>query len=391
MKKIENKSIQLLIFLAFFGFSVGLFNNYRELWMSANNLNPTSISRIISISYLVTILILFFFTLKVSSSKLKEGMTISLILKMITSTTLICLNNTKYFFLMKFMMFFDIAFTTLILSSIYPLIMKIAKNDLIYTKREVVESLSNKLGFLLVSILIGKTLFNKVMDYNTCFLLSVIFIFLAFIIFINIEIKEEKKEQALNLKEAFTYFKKNKSFILFLISNMISSITWTSLLGLPLLTLTTKLGFNTSTASFLILGLGIISNILALLIIKRFHFKNDHLNLIFKNGIRVILYFLIFLIGTKEILLITFIYLLLSDSTFNFILTGYYLNQIDEKYSLLLVVLKYCTALIGDSIGIILCGLVFHLKLKYLAIPSFLFGIIHYVIATILIQKKTKN
>jgi len=147
MKKIQNKSVQLLIFLAFFGFSVGLFNNYRELWMSANNLNPTTISRIISVSYLVTILILFFFTIKVSANKLKDGITISLILKMITSTFLICLNNTNYFVLIKFMMFFDIAFTTLILSSIYPLMMNISKDDVLYTKKSFVESLFSKLGY----------------------------------------------------------------------------------------------------------------------------------------------------------------------------------------------------------------------------------------------------
>lgn len=117
MKKLS-KSAEILIFLGLFGFSLGLFNNYRELWMNANNLSATSISRIIGISSIITVLVLFFFTIKVNTNKLKDGITISLILKMLTSTILICLNNTNKIVLIKFLMFFDIAFTELILSSI---------------------------------------------------------------------------------------------------------------------------------------------------------------------------------------------------------------------------------------------------------------------------------
>ena len=153
LNKKLSKSTQILIFLGLFGFSLGLFNNYRDLWMNANNLNASSISRVIGISSIITVLVLLFFTLKVSTSKLKDGITISLILKMLTSTILICLNNTNKVVLIKFLMFFDIAFTELILSSIYPLIMTINKNDEIYTKKDVVESLFNKLGFLIASII----------------------------------------------------------------------------------------------------------------------------------------------------------------------------------------------------------------------------------------------
>jgi len=96
MKKLfNNKRLTILIFLALFGFSVGLFDNYRELWMSANNMNSTTISHIISFSYIVTVLVLFYFTIRVSTEKLKNGIVISLIIKLITSTALICLNGTN--------------------------------------------------------------------------------------------------------------------------------------------------------------------------------------------------------------------------------------------------------------------------------------------------------
>lgn len=75
MKKLtSNKCFILLVFLAFFGFSIGLFDNYRDLWLSSNNISTLTISHIKSISYIITVLVLFFFTLKVSSSKLKMAL-----------------------------------------------------------------------------------------------------------------------------------------------------------------------------------------------------------------------------------------------------------------------------------------------------------------------------
>ena len=101
----DNKSFCLLFFLALFGFSIGLFDNYRELWMNTNNLSTTTISHVISISYIVTVFVLFFFTVKVSTNKLKWGICITLALNMMTGTALICLNNSDHAFLIKFLMF----------------------------------------------------------------------------------------------------------------------------------------------------------------------------------------------------------------------------------------------------------------------------------------------
>ncbi len=389
MKKItENKNLILLIFVAIFGFSIGLFDNYRELWLNSNNISSSSISHIISVSYIVTVLVLFYFTIRINASKLKNGITIVLVLKMITSTILICLNNTNNLFLIKFLMFFDIAFTQLIVSSIYPLMMSISKNDLIYTKKETVTNIANKIGFLLVSILIGKTIAGTIIDYNICLLLSNIFSFIAFIIIINLNLNSNAKNENLDLKKAINYFNNHKSLYLYLFVCMLGGIAWSSILGMPLLSLTQKLGFNPQNASFFVLGMGIISNLAAIIIVKYLRHKNDHINLIFKFGIRVLLYLLIFLINNKEIMIITFIYLLLTDSTYSFIFDSHFTNNIKEDYSLLIVVLKYCSSLIGNAVGVYICGLLFNMDFKYLGISALIIGIIHYILCSILIKKK---
>ena len=92
MYKKYSQGFLILLFLGFFGFSVGLFDNYRELWMSSNGLDTTAVSHIISISYVVTVLVLLYFTIRVPLNSLREGILISLVLKLCTGTILVCLN-----------------------------------------------------------------------------------------------------------------------------------------------------------------------------------------------------------------------------------------------------------------------------------------------------------
>jgi len=96
MKKVLSN--QSLLILGIFGFSIDLFDNYREMWMSVNYLSTTSISRVISVFYIVTVFVLLFFTIRVSADKLKTGILITLVLKLITGTILICLNQRDQFF-----------------------------------------------------------------------------------------------------------------------------------------------------------------------------------------------------------------------------------------------------------------------------------------------------
>ncbi len=383
----ENKSFCLLFFLALFGFSIGLFDNYRELWMSTNGLSTTTISHVISISYVVTVFVLFYFTIRVSANKLKWGVCITLALNMMTGATLICLNKTESTFLIKFLMFFNIAFSQLILASVYPLMMNINKDDVLYTKKNFVESLFSKLGFLLAATLLGKTIFYTAVDYNICLLLSVIFNFLAFLVLIPIQIGGNNEEK-FNMKKTMQYFNHHKVLYSFLFVNFLGDMVWGAILGMPMLLLTTNLYFSSSFASFFVLGLGICSSFLSMIVVKYLRFKNDHINFFIKFGIRSLLYLLVFLTNNIIILLITLVYLFLTDCVYGFIFNSYFINNIDEQHSLFLTTLKYCSSLLGKAIGTFFCGLVFNLKLRYFVIPALVISIVHYVFATILVERR---
>jgi hypothetical protein len=387
--KLQDKCFLILFFLALYGFSIGLFDNYRELWMSANGLDTSSISHVISISYIVTVLILFFFTIKVSLNKLKSGICISLAIKLICEAILICLNNGTNLFLIKFFMFFDVAFSQLIISSIYPLIMNLEKSDILYAKKSFVESTFNKLGFLVAAIILGKVIFNRVIDYNFCLLMSVIFTFLAFLVLMSVSL-DVKKREVFNVRNTIKYFQNNKIYYVFLMTNLLTNMIWSSILGMPMLTLTKNLNFSSFNASVMILSLGIMSNFLAMFIIKCFKFKNDYINLFIKYGTRIILYIIVFLTKSEFIYLITIVYLLLTYSTHDFIFNSFFINKIDEAYSLLLTTLVYCSSILGNAFGILLCGMVFDLNVRYLVLPALVISIIHYLVSSFLVSKKKK-
>ena len=172
--------------------------------------------------------------------------------------------------------------------------------------------------------------------------------------------------------------------------NFLGDVIWGSILGMPLLLLTGRLSLSSPVSSFLILGLGICSNILSMIIVKYLRFKNDNYNLIFKFGIRIILYLLVFITNNNIVLLITLIYLFLLDCPYSFIFGSYFINNIKEEHTFFLTTLKYCFSLLGKSLGTLLCGFVFNLELRYFIIPALLISIIHYILATILIEKRKK-
>ena len=155
-----------------------------------------------------------------------------------------------------------------------------------------------------------------------------------------------------------------------------------------MLTLTETIGLTTKTASYLVLFTGIITNVLAILIVKFLKFKNDYMNVFFKYGIRLVFYLLIFIIDSPIILLISFVYLLITDITYNFIFSGYVINNIDEDYTLIYNVVKYCTTLVANGIGTFICGVTFNMSIKYVGLVAFLLGTITYILANVLIMKR---
>lgn len=132
--KTENK---ILMILLLFSISIGLWNNFRQLWMQDNGLDPTQISRILSYGTLFCVVGILIFSKYIKLNKIKSFITTALLIKIINLVILFFLNNRSLGTFINLSIIIDIIIERLIIISIYPLIVTIKKNNtLSYIVRE---------------------------------------------------------------------------------------------------------------------------------------------------------------------------------------------------------------------------------------------------------------
>ena len=155
MKKIKDEN-KILIMLALFSISIGLWGNFRQLWLQDNNFSVTQISNIISIGTFISVIGIALIGKYVTLNKLKKTLTSILTIKFINMLALYFLNVTNKTELIKLAIMIDIVMEYIIITSIYPLITTIVKSDTIYSKRKLTEYLFRDIGILLGGVFIGR-------------------------------------------------------------------------------------------------------------------------------------------------------------------------------------------------------------------------------------------
>ena len=229
MKKIKDEN-KILVMLAFFSISIGLWGNFRQLWLQDNNFSVTQISNIISMGTFFSIIGIALIGKYVTLDKLKKTLTATLIIKFINMLALYFLNGTNST-LINLSIMIDIIMEYIIITAIYPLITTIEKNGTIYSKRKLTEYLFRDIGILFGGIFIGKTIAGILVDYNICLIISNVFLLISIISMLNIKInKEEEKKQT--KKSMIKYILKNKILSLYLIYTFIGTTSMQTALGL---------------------------------------------------------------------------------------------------------------------------------------------------------------
>ena len=193
MKKIKDEN-KILIMLAFFSISIGLWGNFRQLWLQDNNFSATQISNIISIGTFISVIGIALIGKYVTLNKLKKTLTSILSIKFINMLALYFLNGTNKIEQIKLAIMIDIVMEYIIITSIYPLITTIVKSDTIYSKRKLTEYLFRDIGILFGGIFIGKSVAGILVNYNICLIISNVFLLISIFTMLNIKInkKEEK-------------------------------------------------------------------------------------------------------------------------------------------------------------------------------------------------------
>ena len=384
MKRIKDEN-KILIMLAFFSISIGLWGNFRQLWLQDNNFSATQISNIISIGTFISVIGIALIGKYVTLNKLKKTLTSILSIKFINMLALYFLNGTNKIEQIKLAIMIDIVMEYIIITSIYPLITTIVKSDTIYSKRKLTEYLFRDIGILLGGIFIGKSVAGILVNYNICLIISNVFLLIS--IFTMLNIKINKIEEKHSVKNSMVkYILKSKIMSLYLLDMFVGTTAMSTALGLKMLTLTNYFAFSDSIATNYLLIVGLIADGIGILALKYLTPKNDYLTITIKFGIRFIWYVVAFISNNLIITLIAITWSLLISTAYENICDGVYINRVENNYQLSFANIRYIIKFLGEAIGVFFCGIMYEIGLKYMLGLSAIFMIFQIGLAYYLIH-----
>ena len=389
MNKVKEEN-KILIMLAFFSISVGLWGNFRQLWMQDNNFTVTNISNILSIGTFISCIIIALIGKYVKLDKLKNMLVIVLIIKLVNMSWLYTLNNTMSMQLINLSIIIDIVTEYIIITSIYPLITTIVKTGTIYSKRRLTEYLFRDIGILFGGIFIGKSIAGLIINYNVCLLIANIFLILSFIILLNIKVKKstDNKQAEISLKHIF----KDKILNLYSTYVLIGTIAMSTALGLKMLTLTNYFKFSDNVATNYLLIVGLLADIFGIIALKYLTPKNDYLTMTIKFGIRFLAYVIAFISNNMLITLIAITWSIFISTSYENICDAVYINRLENKYQLSFSNICHIIRFLGEAIGVFLCGLMYEKGLRFMVGLSAFFMIFQISLAYYMIYlRKGEN
>lgn len=362
MSKLKKEN-QILVMLAFFSISVGLWGNFRQLWLQDNNFPVTQISNIISIGTFISVIAIALIGRYVTLNKLKSTLTFVLLIKFINMLVLYFLNKTNQIELIRLTIVIDIVMEYIIITSIYPLITMIIKDNTTYSKRKLTEYLFRDIGILFGGIFIGKNIAGILVNYNMCLVVSNMFLVISLITMINIKINNIEEQQNKN-NSMIRYILKSKILMLYLLDMFIGTIAMSTALGLKMLTLTNYFSFSDSVATNYLLIVGLIADVIGIVALKYLTSKNDYLTITIKFGIRFIGYVIAFISNNLTITLIAITWSLLISTAYENICDGVYINRVEKDYQLSFANIRYIIRFLGEAIGVFFCGMMYDIGLK---------------------------
>ena len=389
MNKIKNEN-KILIMLAFFSISVGLWGNFRQLWLQDNNFSVTNISNIISIGTLISVIVIAFIGKYISLDKLKNALVIVLLIKFINIFLLYFLNGTSFIELIRLSIIIDIVTEFIIITSIYPLITTLLKSETIYSKRRLTEYLFRDIGILFGGVFIGKSIAGIIINYNVCLFIANIFLICSLFILLNIKITNVSNNEEYK-KISSKYIFKDKLLILYLIYMLIGTIAMSTALGLKMLTLTNYFKFSDSVATNYLLVVGLLADIFGIIALKYLTPKNDYVTLTIKFGIRFLGYVIAFVSNNIVITLIAITWSIFISTSYENICDAVYINRLENKYQLSFSNVCHITRFLGEAIGVFLCGLMYEQGLRYMFGLSALFMIFQITLAYYMIYLRNKE
>ena len=300
----------------------------------------------------------------------------TLVFRCVNFLILVFLNYTGLRILIDVFSITEIFTSSLFLTSVYPLITLVNKNNEIFSRRKLVEYLFRDIGILVGGVFIGQQLGGFMFSYNACLVLALIFLIIATICMwrVNLVVTERPPEQASSIIKTVQDLAKNKIQRVYMIYVFLTEIAFSTAMGLKMLMLTDSFGFSAGIATNYLLVAGLIADFVGILALKYFTPKNDYATVTLKFGIRFVTYSLAAISGSTFLCFLAFTWAILSSTAYENITEGHYINAIDNRHQFKYNTVRHVIQYFGAAIGTFLCGQMFGFG------PAAVFGLASFVV-----------
>lgn len=374
--KISEENL-LMIVLAFMSFSIGIWRNYRQLWLENIGFDVQSISKVLSVALICSALISFIISIYSTRVKVKNVIMLTGTLRALAMLVLLLNSNT---YIIKVCMLICIMCETTFSIAFYPLLTIVNKDRSAFAKQALINYLGKDAGVIVCGLLIGVTVGNIVFDYNSCLFLAMISTILSilFLILFN-EKKTYKKRNVLPLKKALKNLIKSKVNNYFLFTQFIMNISYGMIFGLVMIILTNYIGFSVSIASVFI----IVCNLIGSFACSLFNRYGDNLTFkistLIKYGSRVISYLIAFFMPNVLSFVIAMIIAHISARILDDKVNGAYITRINTNSQFLFGNIRYFILSLGEGIGVYLAGYMLEISFRSLFLGASIFTILQII------------
>ena len=367
----------LMIVLAFMSFSIGIWRNYRQLWLENIGFDVQSISKVLSVALICSAIISFIISIYSTRVKVKNVIMLTGTLRALAMLVLLLNSNT---YIIKVCMLICIMCETTFSIAFYPLLTTINKERSAFAKQALINYLGKDAGVIVCGLLIGVTVGNIVFDYNSCLFLAMISTILSILFLILFsENKTYKKRNVLPLKKALKNLIKSRVNNYFLFSQFIMNISYGMIFGLAMLILTNYIGFSVSIASIFIIVCNLIGSIACSLFNRYGENLTFKASTLIKYGSRVISYLIAFLMPNTLSFVIAMIIAHISARILDDKVTGTYLTRIDTNSQFLFGNIRYFILSLGEGIGVYLAGYMLEISFRSLFLGASVFTILQII------------
>lgn len=391
-KSLKNEN-KILVMLAFFSISVGLWGNFRQLWLHDNNMSVPQIGFVLSVGTYICAILMFLIAKHISLGKIKAFITTCMAVKTVAMVVLFLSYKTGLSLpFLQMWVVCDLIAEKLIIASIYPFLITVRKDDILYSKRKLVEYLFQDVGVLIGGLFVGRMLFGLDMGYNVFLFISIVFMGISLSCIHGI-VQNKIRHKKEDIKNLVATFFNDPLLRIYFAYYFIGTMAYNTALGLKMLMVTTVFDFSAGTATNYFLIVGLIADAIGFLFLKYCTPKNDYVTMTIKFGFRFLFYFLAFLTNSIPIMLLAITWSLLIATAYENITDAPYINRIKNTHQVPYGYLRYVIGISANATGLFLGGLLYPYGVRYmLGMSAFLMifqiGLAYYLIYLRGLEKK---